>query len=128
MNAEHAQNENRRTEELRVTRGKLSKSHASLIQVTPDEARYKRSNYLHLPAQTSISDILHYMKVNHPEVDYADMHVTGYNSLVWVDDATFEEITAAEKRREEGEARRESWERKTLADLKAKYENQEDAS
>lgn len=79
-----------------------------------------RTGYMAVDGRISIADLIAHMAETAPGVDLADIQVN-WATVVWHRQATAEEIADRRQAEARWEARHEAWERKTLAQLTAKY-------
>lgn len=80
----------------------------------------RRHSYVGMEGRVGLADLLRFVEENAPTLTYDEIGLN-WMTVVWEDDATPEEVAEQTERTAEQKRRLEAWERRTLADLIAKY-------
>lgn len=90
--------------------------------VTADDDT-KRSCYLQMEGRVSLTDLLRHLdSVIHPSVDNTDNIYVNFGTIRWEEPSTEQERAERAEQRRNSAARKAAWEKKTYAELKAKFE------
>ena len=80
----------------------------------------KRHNYVGVDGRISVPALLTHLSETIPDVPLDEVFLN-WTTLVWIDDATPEELAQQAARKAKEAAKLEEWERETLDRLSAKY-------